>query len=242
MTLIYVRRYSCVKPYSLLVPRTKIVKPVWMVSKCDPKFENKTVTKMCTNPGADGTFDSLIPVGDSGTTYRNRFCAICNNVEHLSYLSNWDLDITCGSILQLPDKNLLQTIKEKQCNMYYIPPRDTFVHECTIVPYSISECNITGRWEKYDPMLEAGCHSFVDPFNQTYANVFCYLCNTLMADQLELSICTLPDAGSLGQISPPFSAILDLDVINSIVREDTLYCNKFTQFKDEKLVSMCVIQ
>ena len=243
LTLFFVRRYDCVKPESLLGPRVKIVNPVWMVTKCNPKFEDKPVAEWCAHPGADGTFDSLIPVSDSSTTYRNRFCAVCNNVEDFSYLSNWDLEISCGSILQLPDKNLLQTIKEKQCNMNYIPPKDSSIqHECKIVPYSISECNITGRWEKYDPMLEAGCHSFVDPFNQTFANVFCYLCNTLMAAQLELSFCKLGSGDILDDISPPFSAILDLDVINSMVREDTLYCNKYTQFRDEKLVSMGVIQ
>ena len=237
MAALYFRRYTCVKTESLLAPRTKIVKPDWMVTKCDPVFENETVKVFCTNPGADGTFDSLIPVNDSGVTYRNRFCALCNNIADWSYLLSWDLEINCGTILQLPDKNLRQTIKEKHCNMNFMPPKSIPVDECKIIPYTISECNVTGKWERYDPVIEARCHSFVDPFNQTYANVFCYLCNTLMENQLEPSICQFPEVDNLGDVSPPFSAILDLDVINSMAREDTLYCNKYTQFKDEKLVS-----
>ena len=213
-----------------------------MITKCDPSYDNKTVMEWCTNPGADAKFDSLIPLGSPGTTYRNRFCAMCNNIEDLSSLSSWDLEITCGTILQLPDKNLLQSIKERQCNIIFTPPRDTDVSTCEIVSYSISECNVTGNWEMYDQVLEDGCSSFVDPFNQTYANVFCYLCNTPVADQLESSVCVNPEVDNLDSISPPFSAILDLDVINSMVMEDTLYCNKYTQFRDEKLVRALCFQ
>ena len=229
-------RYGCVKPEFLYAPRNKIVKPIWMVTKCDSDTRNDTLKEFCENPGVDRTFETLIPVSVGTVTYRNRFCALCYMFDDDINLYSWSVEFHCGTILQLPDKNLLRTVKEKQCNLNFIKPDGILVDECQIVPYTISECNVTGHWQQYDPMIEAGCHSFVDPFNLSFANVFCYLCNTDESGQSALSICNSIAHDNWADVSPPFSAILDHDVIKSMTEEETLFCNKYTQFKDEKMV------
>ena len=225
------------KPELRYGKRTKKVTPIWMVTKCD---SNHTLKDFCENSRTDETFESLIPVSVGSVTYRNHFCVTCNGIFGED-MDSWNIEFQCRTILQLPDENLLQTIKEKQCNINFIKPAKTPVDECEIVPYVTSECNVTGKWQEYDPVIDAGCQSFIDPFNLTYANVFCYLCNTERSDQSEPSICNFPSQEIFSDVSPPFSAILTLDAIMSMTKldtsVDTLQCNKTRQFKDEKMVN-----
>ena len=226
-------------PELLYGNRTKPVKPIWMITKCDSEIQNQTLKELCENQNTDESILSLIPVTVGTLTYRNRFCALCNGVSDLDMLLySWKVEFQCMTILKLPDDNLLQTIKEKQCNIHYIKPVLVKVDECKIVPYVTSECNVTGKWEQYDPLIEAGCHAFIDPFNLTYANVFCYLCNTERAEQSEPMMCKLPANDYLSDVTPPFVAILTLDAIISMTTVDTLDCDNNSQFKDEKMVSI----
>ena len=168
-------------------------------------------------------------------TYRNKFCALCNAVDFVSDLIKWRLEILCGTVLELPDKNLLITIKEKQCEIVFKPPNVQTVQRCEITPYNISTCNVTGKWTRYDADIELACQSFIDPFNLTYRNYFCYMCNIAELSPPESWWCQDGRDFTL-DTNPPFSALLDLNVINDMKKDEELHCDENTQFEDNKLV------
>ena len=230
-------RYDCVSPEYLTTKRTKSVISVWMVTRCLPDWHNNTVRNLCENPGEDGTFNSMVPVTTKYpyTHYRNKYCALCNGFDNYLYMSTWTLEINCQRILTIPDKNLLSSLEDKQCNIVYKPPENIPVQECRKISFSISRCNVTGKWKYYDEIIERGCLSFIDPFNLTYMNYFCYLCNTAETALSNPLICTT-HIDNIEDVIPPFSAIMSLDVINSMAQDTNLDCNMKTQFEDTKLV------
>lgn len=235
-------RYDCVAPEFLTTTRTRPVKSVWMVTKCPEDWQNNTIKELCENPGKYGTFDTMVPVNIfyPNTHYRNKYCALCNSVDSSLPLRSWLLEINCERVLKMPDKNLLSSLADRQCNIVYKPPDKIPVENCIKIPYTISRCNVTGKWKYYNELIERGCLSFIDPFNLTYMNYFCYLCNT--AEPANPLICTLPQVDNIEDVAPPCSAIMSLDVINSMIQDTSLDCNINTQFEDNKLVGWLSLQ
>ena len=230
-------------PEFITTKRTKTAAPVWMVTKCAENWQNDTVRENCENPGKDGIFNTMVPVAHvyQNIHFRNKYCAICNGMTNPDHLSNWMLEFNCQSMLKLPDKNVMISMKEKKCNIVYKPPDNIPGQECKVTPFTISRCNVTGQWRNYDAMVERGCHSFIDPFNLTYMNYFCYLCNSAEKLPYEELRCQAPSHDIIQDITPPFSALMDLNAINNMLQDQRLGCNTETQFEDHKMVSLHVI-
>ena len=221
----------------------------WLVTKCSNHTLPESEIALCENPEHAGTIDGIVPVSDpwSSSHYRNKYCAFCNGVDKSATLIKWKLQIYIQQYLAFPNDNLLAALREQNGNIIFIPPSYLVTEKCFWPPYYISACNITGLWPVYDEKIELACHAFIDPFNQTFQNYFCYLCNTanyqeqewLFEEQEWLSdnwTC-VPFELHFKEISPPFFALLDVSVVNGDEDENTLVCDS-DQFMDDKHVSI----
>ena len=214
----------------------------WIVTKCpvDKRTFDDENGELCEHPGLNGNIESLQPVSDltDTTHFRNKYCAFCNGRYDINTNNKWKLQVHCDEIISLADDDILDTIVSKKCNILYEPPTTAKLDACRDWPiYNITSCNITGKWDSYDEYIERACNAFVDPFNQTYQNYFCMLCNTPTKLQSQNHTTCRGKKDSIVSVSPPFFAILDID----LWREQQglfpkLTCNG-TQFKDTKFVS-----
>ena len=242
--LVYRRVNDCIKPKLLHPHQTRFPsnerdEAYWMISTCN------TVTgqrQPCELPSLEGDVKSVVPVTyyeDSMQLrlhYMNRQCALCNDVSKSAPLVEWGFEINCDSSLSVTDEKLLATIAEKGCNMFFVPPRGYIVETCTIPPtYQISSCNETGLWKNFNETIDKACKAFVDPFNQTYKNYFCYLCNVDNALPQEEWSCKDPYERQVGPI-PTFSVKLTTDFIEKLKNDQLLGCDSENQFPDLKSV------
>ena len=220
--------------------------PYWMIADCGHSTHDGDIIEKCENTAMVTAIDSINPVTDvaTGITYKNKFCAQCNGVSDISYLVNWDFKLGCDTAPTLPISNIVSQMKEFNCSIVFKPHVNLQVHYCPFSSYTITRCNETGLWPKYDPLIEAACQAFVDPFNSTYQNYFCYICNVhipLNVDELWCSESFRAGHASedfaFEDFAPPFSAILDLNKLRRWERNNVLNCEQNTQFEDYKLVS-----
>ena len=217
------------------------VELVWMVTKCAANhtaFKSKRVAKLCEDPDFENSFETIVPVVGKGFHYRNRYCAYCNGVSYLA-LESWKLNVFCSEQVSVTDKSLLTTIRKKMCNIFYKTPSYYRAPKCTVstalMSVLVSRCNETGRWPTFDSITDLACSSFTDPFNLTYKNYFCYVCNTEAPVQLDSMQCN-SRFGDLPLVKPLYKFTYDLEIINKINTGDLLRCDAETQFSDLKLV------
>nr|XP_039251145.1 LOW QUALITY PROTEIN: uncharacterized protein LOC120328683 [Styela clava] len=66
----------------------------WVVTRCASTWPNDDIKTSCLSVSLNGSdFITLLPVqGDTGWTYKNAFCALCNHVENFLY---WRVDARC---------------------------------------------------------------------------------------------------------------------------------------------------
>ena len=134
---------------------------------------------MCTNPLFE--LDSVVPVTEPRTApkhFRNKHCAYCNFVDKNTPLIYWNLQIKSKRFMFSPKSDLLQELKKTRDNIMFIHPKYVTVEECRLTPENVVDtCNETGLWRNFDANVKTACESFIDPFNSTYKNIFCYMCN-----------------------------------------------------------------
>ena len=217
------------------------IQSVWMIARCGSSTIDTYSRDLCEKPGKNGLIETLIPVKSAGEHYRNKFCAYCNGVPVSAELKAWKMEITCKDPLfqEIYDRNLLAILEENRCNIFYkLPDGERYPEQCIAHSYTISKCNVTGLWPVYNSTIDKGCSSFMDAFNITYRNYYCYLCNTdnpLPRDEWKCK----ESKGQGGTAEPPFVAILDLSVINRMEQTtDELECDDKTEYEDKKLVSL----
>ena len=213
----------------------------WMVTKCSQQGIDQMNENLCENPGVDENIESILPVSNSDLSvhYGSKYCAFCNGQYDINTVDRWKLEILCDEVISLADPNLLAKLQAKGCNIFYRAPLGAKLRDCTPWPsYHMSTCNETGMWNSYDPLVQAACDSFVDPFNYTYKNFFCYLCNSRQRLDVDDSKCSFDDPSQINDVSPPFFALLDIDMVKRL-KDDSpkLGCDPIAQFEDHKLVS-----
>ena len=237
-------RFGCVTPQFITdLDKTEFkgavsVKPVWMVTKCNPeisKLIDERYKSLCKYPGQDGSLRSLVPVTDGSLHYRNVYCSLCNGLG-TSDISYWQLEFFCSDVIGLTDEYILDKVAEKKCNIFYRPPESVPSEGCEAPAYSISECNKTGLWTEYNEAIQLACDLFVDPFNMTFKNYFCFLCNTPDPGSEDNWHCKRKD--DIVDITPPFTAIFDIGSTDIDDEEDLLGCDILTQFRDTKMVRL----
>ena len=234
-------RYGCVNPQYKRLGETKVnsVIDIWMVVKCDPTASNATVVRLCEHPGINDDITTIAPVTHliSQENYRNKYCAYCNGVNTMENLITWTFSIANDKYISLPDKKFLEKLRQGNGNVIFEPPNYVRYRTCNIPSYTITSCNETKLWARYDVDIDRACRSYTDPFNYTYKNYFCYLCNIAELPSPNLWNCVVPPARGDFITVPSFFAILDISAVEGTDKEiGLLNCNS-TQFKDEIMVS-----
>ena len=210
---------------------------VWMVSKCPESSDDYQTKSLCENPRINGNLSSIAPLTDFITHYRNKYCARCNGVLDVDALLPWGLQLHCMQYFKLGRENILQRLVRHRCNIFFKPPRNVRQpRECIQYSGTISYCNVTGLWPSYNETIDLACNAYVDVFNATYKNVFCFLCNTNEGcDNFLVNKTTCDDPrGSFIERTPLFSTMLNIGVLEGSGLHDE--CDGATYFYDEIMV------
>ena len=213
-----------------------------MISKCNLAYPNDVNKTRCENPGHDVAIDTIIPVTDTigKETYRNKYCYYCNSyIGKVYHLIPWIAAVRSEKEINSSNKMFWDELKEQGGTVIFRPP--TFIPTNTCFKYQqpsfhISTCNVTGLWPVYNKSIEAACESFIDSFNNTYKNYYCYLCN--IGEHLSKNEWRCKRTGSQVNFLSPFTAILDITVVDTNYKygKDILTCGT-KQFPDYKRVS-----
>ena len=210
---------------------------VWMISKCEQKSSKESLKELCEKDSMRGTLESITPVSVSSTTYKNKFCAYCNNVGMDAYLQNWKLELYCDADLSSSTSSLVATVIQRKCNFFYIPPENAPIQKCRRIRKYLAEsqlCAVTAAAPLFD--FGSNCNTeYQHQVNKGYICTSCY--NNKTAEQ-QVTVCGFDYSHSTLVILPPFSAILDLAALPSNPQvKGSENCDPTTQFKDDKLVS-----
>ena len=215
--------------------------PIDAITQCNYELEdsNKVTMELCENPGLiNYGISSQIPVtGKDQTLFRNAYCAKCRGDKDVRNYIYWDLSVNCKETITFNRENILHVLEENACEVYFKPPGANLpMQPCHALPeYKISTCNETGRWVQYNSTIEVACHSFTDPFNETYRNYYCYLCNTDKPTPRDKWSCRNPYEQRSGW-EAPVSFIITFDAIKRLQSGVLLNCDPETQFTDLKKV------
>ncbi|XP_062616771.1 uncharacterized protein LOC134278470 [Saccostrea cucullata] len=176
---------DCIIPQYLPYGRSLVNNTIQikMVTMCKHNFAGKDMKDLCERPNVGlKSIDKFLPVFASGNAYRNRFCALCNDVS-ISNIIPFRGQVACPNatgVYASSVSNLLQSLEEeRRCNLlFYLPPQAMrFVTDLRCDIGFIRECNVTGKWRHYDPTVERACTSYTHIYRTMYRNVHCYMCN-----------------------------------------------------------------
>ena len=224
--------------YTMYYSSAADVEPVWMISKCDPWFwglrEYGTIKELCENPRSGDSIESVVPVVNVSHVFRNEYCGFCNNANVLA-LTNFQMEIQCVETIPVTYKNFLSTFRDKKCNIFYRASDVSPALNCSIPGYKINRCNVTGLWQVNNDTIKQACEAFIDPYNSTYRNYFCYLSNSGEIMSPNSWDCPAP-LHKIHDTSLTYSVQIDVDVLAILETED-LGCDVRSQFKDYKIVS-----
>lgn len=236
---VYSYRYGCVLAQYLPKEESdfSVGHRYLMIAKCDPDYPNVEIRDLCEHPGLDGSPESVVPVTDSRSFvhYTNKYCYHCNRHDREASLIYWTLDIKSKEYIAIPNEKLLLELKQQRGNIIFHQPNYVGVEACDAPRFQISTCNVTGLWKTYNIYIERACISFLDPFNYTYRNYFCYLCNIAKTLPEDSWGCLIEGIGGDYNLNPPFLAILDITAVESELARDHLHCGP-DQIKDEIMV------
>ena len=148
----------------------------------------------------------------------------------------WKVQVRSHRFIPYPAENFLKVMKEDRGNIIFIPPDYIPTQNCQVQMYTVSSCNESGLWDYYEERIEKACESFIDPFNLTYKNIFCYLCNignnTLTVN---MSCPELTPKMGKNDITPPFFGILDISIAKGETVGEDMRCER-SQFVDKVTV------
>ena len=152
---------------------------------CPPSEVNSTLIQKCQGFSKEHLEDFVwVTDKQTGMIYQNKHCAQCRGV---SEYTTWSVRTSCGNILS-QGGSVDSTLLSNFCDIVNEAPSqeearaDTYA--CTIAMYS--ECNVTGRWDEYDVIIDTACRLYnwtyfnihqIRKYAIAYKNVFCFLCN-----------------------------------------------------------------
>ena len=183
-------RLSCIAPNFLPFGKSEVhaYHQVVMVSRCEgPMYitKNRNAKEQCEKENieiSDNALDYMVPVTVNGTTYKNKFCAMCYEND-LTSLVKWTAEVICSSGVKVSGisiSNLLENVlKERACNVLYSQkniPNIKTPTECN--NGLIRKCNMTGIWRTYDAFIERACESYTHIYRGIFRNIFCFICNS----------------------------------------------------------------
>ena len=220
-----------------------------MITGCTSETVTDELKSLCELPDTSENITHLIPVTSSNVHYRNKYCALCNDVSHWI---EWFAELYCDVNITL-SPSLLSEVRKRKCNIFFRPPENTSVHICYKKGAQISHCSISYR------LVSRKCSS--DPFTVPYTSYFCYYCEAeldILINELDTfqgsieQLCLPPRNDPIIKIiTPPFTALINLNVVQERKQElglepetDTIImddCDPSTHFEDEKMVNIVFV-
>ena len=213
---------------------------VWMISQCRIEERNDTLKQLCESPGIWGNFESVMPISDSVINYRNKFCAYCNGIDESTPLISWYIELYCDADLSSA-KYILSDIIRRKCNLFFRPPENIPVEECAKLSRMVTD-EITNKTCKLTFQKSFNSIQFFDretcerdPEPKHY---LCFACDEGHPWNKTGNMCFSDKGSIVPPVSPPFSAILDIDAISlaEIHKNPNEFCDTALQFYDNKLV------
>ena len=215
-----------------------------MITKCKQDTSKGNSKELCENDNMTDTLESITPVSISATTYKNKFCAYCNNVGTDAFLQNWKLDLYCDADLSHSTSSLVATVIRRKCNLFYSPPENALIQTCTrqtdLAKSQLCAVTAAASTDAFPSICSTPKMKYQHPVPTAY---ICTSCNNNKTTEQTVTVCGISefDSSSMSHVLPPFSAILDLDALPSNPQiKGSENCDPATQFKDDKLVSFIV--
>ncbi|GFO02580.1 G-protein coupled receptor mth [Plakobranchus ocellatus] len=201
-----------------------------VIRRCPPGYPEGEARRKCEQEPAykDLTLETFTRVIDLDTnvTYFNAYCAECHGVKKTL---DWDVSIECVTpqwVYQATDESTffkLSVQPHSTCGVYQSrPPQfdpgpiclEWWFHDV------IDSCNVTGEWNEHNSQVQWLCENIVgltyrllDDRKQTFANIFCFLCNSPdMSKHFGDDVCSFPDIG-YGMTGETVSAGLPFSVL-----------------------------
>lgn len=137
-----------------------------------------------------------VPVSSMATSYSYETKALAEKYENGATLLEWGIEFACNSSMDFnfisKYSRLLESVQRENCSMRYSPSDMMKVHECSTTDNTISRCNRTGLWVKYDPGIDWACSNYYQ-HSGLFENIFFRLCNPSNAlvgnDESLISVC-----------------------------------------------------
>lgn len=137
-----------------------------------------------------------VPVSSMATSYSYETKALAEKYENGATLLEWGIEFACNSSMDFnfisKYSRLSESVQRENCSMRYSPSDMMKVHECSTTDNTISRCNRTGLWVKYDPGIDWACSNYYQ-HSGLFENIFCRLCNPSNAlvgnDESLISVC-----------------------------------------------------
>lgn len=198
-----------------------------MISKCSEEYHDIQTKKRCEDPYSYDIVNDIFlvnPVESSAASalFRNKYCARCNFVpDDITLTTMWNPWLICEDTDEWisPSENILDFIMSNdRCNVVFsAPDTSTMMHtKCDKGVDVWGSCNISGRWDVYDPFIDAWCNAFTSYYWEMpapsimYRNVFCFLCN-IDSRLRPQTICDSLAPGSGHWQPASFTALLDFN-------------------------------
>ncbi|XP_069107347.1 uncharacterized protein [Argopecten irradians] len=108
---------------------------VFMISTCQKNWRDDNTERKCLQSNSSSLMD-MLPVTDVKTllTYRNRYCATCNEVDEMSL---WKLYISCShdyAVQFVENDSLTETVFDKvnspECSYMFVSPQEHYARHC----------------------------------------------------------------------------------------------------------------
>ena len=214
----------------------QFIKSVWMITKCSSEMTNITLKKLCESSDSPGNnnIKSVVPVTDSVVHYKNQFCAECNGVHMSDKLKDWESEVVCDADLT-SSKYFLPVLKRRKCNIFFRPPVNIPVEQCMSEWAFIEGCDQSARFYNGIGVSNMSCNAAIGQTDVMHSMYMCFTCNnTEYTPNLEVSFCSSHGGRFIKEISPPFTAILDLGALSKtdgVVEQQE--CDRATQLADE---------
>lgn len=123
----------------------------------------------------------------SRRTYKNRYCALCNNVTDFQ---EWTFKLNCQRATDFnyisTYTEIIQLAKDRNCDIHF-SATSLSIQTCPMLNEKmIASCNVSGTWQVYDEMIELAClsgyHTSVNgyigfSYRYGFKNIFCAMCN-----------------------------------------------------------------
>ena len=183
-----------------------------MVGRCPLHNTDKNLESLCTARFTIDDLFGMLPVSDlqNKTTYKNIFCAMCNQASNLTY---WKFSATCQGLSphKIPANRSLMLAfitRQPECGWNFQPPRVQSEKLCLASEQKCPDSDLVHE----EPLLRDLCSFYVVPacpYDSQRENPHCDICK---GEGIEWYACAAPELfskGSHSNMPPPLNILFD---------------------------------